>query len=114
MMPLSPERFLRQLTDRGLMSAVEVQELEASLPAEARKAKDAQAVARELVARKKLTPYQAVALYQGKGEQLVLGNYLVLDKLGRGGMGMVLKAQHRRLKRVVALKVMSPSAMKAP
>jgi len=113
-MPLSPERFLRQLIDSGLMSAAEVQELEASLPAEARQANDAQAVARELVARKKLTPYQAVALYQGKGQQLVLGNYVILDKLGQGGMGMVLKAEQRRLKRVVAIKVMSQAAMKSP
>ncbi len=45
---------------------------------------------------------------------LVLGNYVVLDKLGQGGMGVVLKAEHRRLKRLVALKVMSPNIVKTP
>ena len=46
---------------------------------------------------------------QGKTRGLVIGNYLVLDKLGAGGMGMVFKARHRRLKRVVALKLLPPS-----
>ena len=36
-------------------------------------------------------------LLQGKVKGLVLGNYVVLDKLGQGGMGMVLQARHRRM-----------------
>src|SRR5262249_39835986 len=38
------------------------------------------------------------------------GNYEVLDRLGAGGMGTVFKARHRRMKRVVALKVLSRAA----
>jgi hypothetical protein len=75
-MPVSPERFVRHLIDSGLMSAAEVQELQVSLPPETLRGDDAQPFVRELVARKKLTPFQAGALYQGKGAQLVLGNYL--------------------------------------
>jgi eukaryotic-like serine/threonine-protein kinase len=63
---------------------------------------------------KKLTAFQAQQIYQGKGKHLVLGNYVALDKLGQGGMGMVLKAEHRRMKRVVALKVLSPNVTKTP
>src|SRR5262249_55178593 len=54
------------------------------------------------------------AIYQGKHELLVYGNYIVLDKLGQGGMGEVYKAEHRRMKRIVALKVMSPKGMASP
>jgi serine/threonine-protein kinase len=43
-----------------------------------------------------------------------LGNYVILDKLGRGGMGLVLKAEHRCMKRLVALKVLSPQVTRTP
>ncbi|MFN0021843.1 MAG: protein kinase domain-containing protein [Pirellulaceae bacterium] len=34
-----------------------------------------------------------------------VGEYDILDKIGHGGMGLVLKARQRRLKRIVALKL---------
>jgi tRNA A-37 threonylcarbamoyl transferase component Bud32 len=53
-------------------------------------------------------------LFQGKTKGLVLGNYVLMEKLGQGGMGMVFKARHRKMGRVVALKVLSPSVTKNP
>ena len=63
----------------------------------------------ELVKQKKLTAYQAGVLAQGQVKGLVFGEYTVLDKIGEGGMGLVFKAQHRHLKRLVALKVLHPA-----
>jgi len=38
---------------------------------------------------------------------LVLGDYVVLEEIGSGGMGVVLKAEHRRMKRLVAVKILT-------
>jgi eukaryotic-like serine/threonine-protein kinase len=63
----------------------------------------------ELIRRGKLTPYQAAAIRQGKTKGLLIGDYIVLDKIGSGGMGLVLKARHRQRARIVALKLLPPS-----
>jgi len=42
-----------------------------------------------------------------KLNDLTIGNYVILARLGAGGMGTVYKAEHRRMKRVVAIKVLS-------
>jgi serine/threonine protein kinase len=65
---------------------------------------DAARVARELVRIKALTPYQAEALRQGKGQGLLVGPYLVLDTVGTHGTGTVFKVVHRQRRAVVALK----------
>jgi serine/threonine protein kinase len=108
-MALSLDQFCSQLIDSGLLSAEELSKLrESHQPA------DAEALARLLVKQKVLTAYQAQQAFAGKSRALVLGNYVILDKLGQGGMGMVLKARHRRMDRIVALKVLSPNVVKSP
>jgi serine/threonine protein kinase len=42
---------------------------------------------------------------------LRLGQYLLLDRLGAGGMGLVFKAQHTKLKKTVALKLLPTERM---
>ena len=66
-------------------------------------------LAAELIRLGKLTPYQAAAIRQGKTKGLVVGDYIVLNKIGSGGMGLVLKARHRKRQGSVALKLLPPS-----
>ncbi len=113
-MPLPLPQFVKQLAESGLLTADELRAIQDGLSPERLAGDDSQDFARELVRQRKLTPWQAAAIYQGKQQSLMFGNYVVLDKLGQGGMGVVFMAQHRRMKRIVALKVMSSVAMKSP
>ncbi len=67
---------------------------------------DSAALAEALVRENLLTAYQAEMLANGHVRGLVLGRYEVLLPLGEGGMGMVFRARHRRMRRDVALKVL--------
>ncbi len=107
------QQFVDHLVQSGLMIASAISSFQRSLPPDKRP-KDGRALAQTLVYAGKLTKYQAQLVYQGKTKGLVLGEYTVLDKLGEGGMGVVLKAQHRRMKRLVAVKVLPASAIKSP
>jgi hypothetical protein len=111
-LPLS--QFLSQLAASGVMSPEEIQAFQRALPPEKLSADDAQEFVRELLAQKKLTAYQATAIFQGKVQGLILDDYLILDRLGQGGMGIVFRAEHRRMGRVVALKVLPPAVTRNP
>jgi serine/threonine protein kinase len=112
-MGITVERFLQHLSDSGILSSADVLAVGAQIPEESRK-QDAQSLAKDLVRKKTITLFQANALYAGKPQGLTLGNYVIQEKIGAGGMGMVFKAEHRRMKRVVAVKVLARSALKNP
>lgn len=75
---------------------------------------DLQAGMKHLIAGDRVTLYQLGKILRGKGADLVVGPYVVLDKLGEGGMGKVFRARHARLGRTVALKVMRAHLVKNP
>ncbi len=54
-----------------------------------------------------LTVYQAGRIGAGTFFGLILGNYRVLDRLGAGGMGVVFRAEHIKMRKQVAIKVLS-------
>ena len=104
-------QFIKSLSKSGLMTVEEVDAFLDSLPPE-RTPSDGAGLAKELVNRKKLTKFQAQAIYQGKVKGLVLDQYVILDRIGQGGMGRVYKAKHKAMERVVALKTLPSSATK--
>ena len=111
-MPVSLNDFCKSLAASSIMSAGDIKAFLESFPAEKRP-KYSQDLARELVRAEKITKYQAQAVYQGQTKGLVLGNYVILSKIGAGGMGEVYKAQHKVMERIVALKVLPRSAVKS-
>ena len=63
------------------------------------------AVAQKLVDQGTLTEFQAGQLLLGR-KKLKLGQYRILDQIGRGGMGLVFLAEHDLMGRRVAVKVL--------
>lgn len=103
--------FSQRVIESGLVSAQELEAVLTTLPED--KIGDVKHLATLLVRQRKLTRFQAREIYAARHKSLVLGNYVVTDKLGDGGMGVVVKARHRRMDRTVALKVLSPSLTKS-
>ncbi|MCA9008161.1 MAG: protein kinase [Planctomycetaceae bacterium] len=106
-MSVSLNQFVRQLEESGILTGNTIREF--IPPKSPMGAKD---LARELVRRKKLTKYQAREVCEGKAKSLVLGNYILMDPIGAGGMGQVFKAEHRRMKRFVAVKLLPHATLK--
>ena len=100
--------FLAYLRQSGLLTEGQLADVLRNLPDTSR----GRVVARTLVDLGVLTKFQAERLLVGRTQGFLLGQYRILDQLGRGGMGRVFKAEHRHMNRVVALKVLSPSVLK--
>jgi serine/threonine protein kinase len=98
--PVTVALLLDALRQHQLVSPEQVAELARAPSGQPR------GLARELLRRNWLTPYQVNQLVQGRGAELILGPYLLLERLGEGGAGQVFKARHRKLGRVVAVKVL--------
>src|SRR5262245_14914209 len=62
---------------------------------------------RHLIQIEWLTAFQVNQLLKGRGQQLVVGPYALLERIGAGGMSEVFKARHRKLQRINAVKVIS-------
>lgn len=103
--------LVRLLTDYHLLEPAALAEVVSTLQFRYPSSRD---LARELLRRDWLTPYQANQLLRGRGGELLLGNYLVLERLGEGSMGRVLKARHRETGLVVALKLMQRERLDHP
>src|SRR5438876_9545950 len=102
------KKFLDYLRRSKLLSPEQYEDVVARLPETDR----ASVVARLLVEWGLLTKFQAEMLLAGRNSGFVLGQYRILDQIGRGGMGRVFKAEHQTMSRVVALKVLSGSLMR--
>ena len=110
-MVLVLEQFVRNLRESRLIPVEEVASLQKALQA-SKTPHTVEDVAKLLIQSGKLTAYQAATISQGRPQSLILGEYILLDILGKGGMGVVYRARHRLMDRVVALKMLSVAAIK--
>jgi len=68
-------------------------------------------LARQAISTGRLTLWQAQQLLAGRVSGFQIDKYVLLNLLGRGGMGRVFLARDVRLNRMVALKLLSPERM---
>jgi len=107
--PDSAAGLLERMRQCRVLSPAQLKELSAgSLPP------DPKAMARSLIQSGLLTHYQANLLFQGRGAELLLEPYVVLARLGEGGAGLVLKARHPIMNRIVAIKLIRKDLLKDP
>lgn len=103
--PTVANEFLELLQKSELLSADQVRRVTQQL--DLKPDLTPEVVARTLVQKRVLTPFQAERLLEGRYRGFVIDGYRVREVLGVGGMGCVYIAEDPERDRKVALKVMS-------
>ena len=106
-MPESAQKVLSELTNAGLLSSDEVTKYDDFVKV------GVEALLERLVEEKRITEYQARKFLAGESSDIYFGDYVVMEELGKGGMGTVLLAKHRRMEREVAIKVLPVTALES-
>src|SRR5262245_10528284 len=97
------ETLIRRVRLSGLLDTEKIQRAY-ELAAETA---DGQELAKLMVADKLLTGFQAKMLIAGRTHGFMLGQYRILEPIGKGGMSRVFKAEHVGMDRRVAVKVLA-------
>ena len=109
---MSVLEFVDVLRTTGLLDESQMVQVMQAMPSE----EDglANSFAEHLVGEDLLTRYQANMILGRSASPLVLDRYVILDSIGAGGMGIVFKAMHQSLRRIVALKLLPMHAVDSP
>jgi len=110
--------FLKALRSSGLLDEKTLEKSVAQFKAESTGKSDPATTGgqfgRYLVAQNLLTDWQCRKLLEGKLRSFFLGKYKLLRPIGAGGMSHVYLAEHTRMHRQVAIKILSGKLTKQP
>ena len=110
-MPVTADQLASAVVGSGLMTADALKAFWGALPA-GQRPKDGDGLAKALAQAGKLSEFQAAELSSGSETPLILGDYVLLARIGAGGMGQVFKAEHRHMRRLAAIKLLPPALTK--
>jgi len=110
-MPVTADQLASAVVRSGLMTADALKAFWGALPA-GQRPKDGDGLAKALAQAGKLSEFQAAELSSGSDTPLILGDYVLLARIGAGGMGQVFKAEHRHMRRLAAIKLLPPALTK--
>jgi len=106
----SGNHLIERLLRSGILMMEDWQQIKDDLREDILDARSTEDLLNRLVNAELLTAYQASRLQANPSEQLILGNYRILERIGSGGMGVVYRGEHALLRRPVAIKVMQSPA----
>lgn len=101
----SAEQLVHELTQAGILTSEEVTSYDEVI------AVGVDALLERLVQDGRITEYQRQKFLAGEASDIYFGDYIVMEEIGRGGMGTVLLARHRRMDREVAIKILPVTAL---
>ena len=102
-----PLDLLPVIRSSGILSEKQMSEIRAKM-LQGDYPLDSVDLAERLVREQILTTYQAKRFLNNRSNGLIVGRYIILDRIGSGSMGRVYKAHHVMMDRVVALKIIAP------
>jgi len=100
--------FLDRLTRSGVLSPSVLEDVSATIQMDCNR--DTKALAEKLVEQRILTEWQTRVLSGNEDGTLSIGEYVIQEHIGDGGMGRVYKARNRQTGDIVALKLLNPQA----
>ena len=103
---LTAESFLTGIKQSGLADPQAIETLIKTLRGEGVDIGNSAAVAAAMIAKGTITHWQSEKLLQGKFKGFILGRYKLLNLLGKGEMSSIYLAEHTRMKRRCAIKVL--------
>lgn len=100
--PCTLAEFVSRLRGTGILTEQETLSVTSALPKDV-SVRDLQ---RRFVKAGLLTNWQCETIESGGDDPLILGEYVLEEQIGKGGMGTVYRARHRKMKRQVAVKIL--------
>jgi eukaryotic-like serine/threonine-protein kinase len=103
---LTAESFITGVKQSGLADPEAIETLVKTLRGEGVDIGNSAALAAAMIDKGTITPWQSEKLLQGKFKGFILGRYKLLNLLGKGEMSSIYLAEHTRMKRRCAIKVL--------